>query len=228
MAQPVYFVGGSKGGVGKSVVSCALLDFLKLKGNRLLLIEADTNNPDVGAAYSEEVETVGLDLDDGDGWIELLNLLESKPEATAIINTPARNNQAVRSYGETLNTTLKALQREMTTLWVINRQRDSLELLKGFLETIENSQIVVVRNLHHGSEAKFELYNSSQLRREVESDRGGRTVNFPDMADRVADDLNCKRLSIARGIESLPIGNRAELERWRREYSKVFAGVIHD
>jgi hypothetical protein len=46
------------------------------------------------------------------------------------------------------------------------------------------------------------------------------------MADRVSDDLYSKRLSIARAMVDLPLGNRAELRRWLRETEKVFSGVV--
>jgi hypothetical protein len=210
------------------MVSMALIDHLCMEGNSPLLVEADTTNPDVWKAYSEEIETECCDLDDADGWIELLNLLDGKPDKTVVINTPARNNQAVKAYGETLSTTLKTLNRKMVTLWVINRQRDSLELLSQYLETMQNSEIAVVCNLHHGSEAKFELYNSSKIRELVETERHGKSLTFPDLADRVADDLNGKRLSIAKGVATLPLGNRVELERWRRECRKMFLEVVHD
>jgi len=42
--KPIYWVGGSKGGVGKSLVTMATLD---TSGETLLLIECDTSNPDV-------------------------------------------------------------------------------------------------------------------------------------------------------------------------------------
>jgi MinD superfamily P-loop ATPase len=47
MAPNIYWVGGGKGGVGKSMVSMALLDYLLSKGVPALLVESDTSNPDV-------------------------------------------------------------------------------------------------------------------------------------------------------------------------------------
>ena len=74
---------------------------------------------------------------------------------------------------------------------------------------------------------KFELYNGSKIRSAVES-RGGQSLNFPDLADRVSDDLYSKRLSIAKALKELPIGNRAELSRWQGEVKKTLGAVIHD
>jgi hypothetical protein len=72
---------------------------------------------------------------------------------------------------------------------------------------------------------KFELYNASKVREKVES-RGGKSVTLPDLADRVADDLYVKRLTLSAAAKSLPIGNRAELDRWRGEVRKLLAEVV--
>lgn len=223
--QPrIYLVGGSKGGVGKSLVSMAVLDHLQAAGQRVLLVESDTSNPDVWKAYQNDVRCELVNLDDADGWIQLVNLCDELRDHAVLINTAARNNQGVSAYGTTLNNTLDELGRELITLWVINRQRDSVELLKEYLETIQATTVHVVRNGHFGEEAKFELYNGSKLRVAVE-ERGGRSVMFPDLADRVSDDLYTKRLAIGNALKVLPIGNRAELLRWRGEVGKMLAEI---
>lgn len=56
------------------------------------------------------------------------------------------------------------------------------------MSAIPNADVHVVRNGHFGEEKKFELYNSSKVRTAVE-ERGGQSVTFPDMADRVSDDI---------------------------------------
>ena len=111
------------------------------------------------------------------------------------------------------------------TLWVINRQRDSLELLQDYIDAIPNSTVHVLKNGYFGADSKFELYNGSEVKSSVEK-QGGRSLLFPDMADRVSDDLYSNRLSIARAWQTMPIGNRAELRRWLEEVSKVFAPVV--
>ena len=43
----VFYVGGSKGGVGKSLFSFALVDYLLDRNTNILLVDTDTDNPDV-------------------------------------------------------------------------------------------------------------------------------------------------------------------------------------
>jgi hypothetical protein len=202
----------------------ALVDHLLEQGESVLLVESDTSNPDVWKAYKDAVDAHLLNLDEADGWIELVNLCDSAPKSVTVVNTAARNNRGVSAYGQTLNSTLADLKRKLVTLWVINRQRDSLELLKEYMGAIPNAEVHVVRNGYFGEEKKFELYNGSNLRKAVE-DKGGKSVTFPDLADRVSDDIYSKRLSIARAGKELPLGNRAELSRWKGEVAKVLSGV---
>ncbi len=225
MSKPIYLIGGSKGGVGKTLVTMAAVDYLQGQNESVLLVESDTSNPDVWKAYGETVETVLVNLDEPDGWIELVNLCDSKPDSTIVINTAARNNTGVSAYGGTLSSTLAELKRKLVTLWVINRQRDSLELLKEYMEAIPNADVHVVRNGYFGEEKKFELYNSSVLRTKVE-ELGGKSVTFPDLADRVSDELYTKRMSIEKAAVEMPIGNRAELSRWRGEVKKMMGQVV--
>lgn len=226
MAKNIYLVGGSKGGVGKSLVTMALVDFLQNRGETLLLVETDTENPDVWKCYGKLVETHMVNLDEADGWIELVNLCDSKPESTVVINTAARNSKGVSAYGETLGATLAELKRKLVTLWVINRQRDSIELLKSYMESIPSATVHVVRNGYFGDEKKFELYNESKTRKAVE-EKDGKSVTFPDLADRVSDDIYSKRMSIEVANKELPLGNRAEILRWRGEVKKVLSEVAH-
>jgi hypothetical protein len=226
MAKPIYMIAGSKGGVGKSCVCVGVIDTLKAHGENIVLIESDTSNPDVWKMYKDHLKTVLIDLDDANGWIDFINACDEHQDAAIIVNTAARNNRGVAAYGETLNNTLAELQRELITMWVINRQRDSLELLGEYMHSLTDSRIHVVRNGYYGEEQKFELYNGSKLRSQVEK-AGGKSITFPDLADRVSDDLYSKRLSIDVAMKLLPLGNRAELTRWRNEVHKVVGGALY-
>ena len=227
MSTPIVIIGGGKGGVGKSTVSIGTIDTLLARGDTVHLIESDTSNPDVWKMYRDEIETSLIDLDGANGWIELVNVCDTYPDAIVVLNTAARNNHGVKAYGATLNSTLTELQRNLITLWVINRQRDSLELLNDHMAALTCSRIHVLRNGYFGEEQKFELYNASKLRTQVEH-AGGKSLTFPDLADRVSDDLYSKRLSINAAMQTLPLGNRAELARWRREVHKVISEAVHD
>lgn len=222
--HPIYLVGGSKGGVGKSMVTLALADYLQRQGIHAALLETDTSNPDVMKALRDEINCAAYDLDDADGWIGFVNFCDAHQGAAVIVNTAARNQTGVTRYGGTLARTLSELERQLVVLWVINRQRDSLELLHIFGQTFPDTLTYVVRNGYFGTPDKFTLYQESQLRKTIEMK--GRSLDFPDLADRVADELRSQRISIRKAAEVMQIGQRAELFRWRELCDDMFSKVI--
>ncbi|CAI8691075.1 protein mobD [Burkholderia pyrrocinia] len=218
---PIYMVGGSKGGVGKSFVTLALVDDLQRTDINVVLVETDTSNPDVMKAVHAEIECASCNLDDVSGWIDFVNFCDTHRDAIVVVNTAARSQAGVEQYGGTLASALDELARRLVVLWVINRQRDSLELLLKFGATFPNAITHVVRNGYFGSPDKFTLYRDSQLRNAVEAQ--GQSLDFPDLADRVADELRSQRLSVGKAAQTMHMGERAELLRWRAIYGTMFA-----
>jgi len=227
MEKPILLVGGGKGGVGKSLLSIALVDYVSVTDGRPFLVETDTSVPDVYKTYGGEIGADQVNLDEREGWIELLTLVESHPEDTIVVNTGARNQTGVSNFGRTLRKALPQLKRRLIVFWLIDRKRESLELLSDFIETLPEATIIVVRNMYLGTERKFELYNGSKMRAAIEQ-AGGRSLNFPELADRVTDAMNKGRLTIAKAIEELSFGDRMEVERWRDECKEMFAEVIRE
>ena len=230
MNAPILYVGGSKGGVGKSKLAFALIDYLTEKENKILLLETDTSNPDVYKAH-HPYENGNLvckiaDLDVPEGWIELVNVADEHPGHIVVINSAARSNTGIEKYGAMLRETLGELNRELVTFWVINRQRDSIELLRGFLNAFPDALVHVCRNMYFGEPEKFALYNESKAREIIE--RKGLTLDFPDLADRVADKLYSGRVPIKAALAEMPLGDRAELRRWRQKCAEMFQSVLKE
>jgi hypothetical protein len=220
---PIYGIFGSKGGVGKSMTSHAVIDKLLDSGKQILFIETDTDNPDVWRCLERDTEGQAIagvvmhaiSLDERDGWMDLVDIVNEHRDRVVVINTPARMTGAIRKHGGILTESLHELGRRLVGLWVINRQRDAMDQLEEFLELFAGSTVHVVRNGLFGPESKFELYNTSQLRSAIE-ETGGKSITLPDLADRIADALYTQRLAICDALRDMPLGNRAELIRWRK------------
>lgn len=225
---PILYVGGSKGGVGKSKLSFALVDYLLERGRKVLLLETDTSNPDVHKAHKaledENLICGEIDLDGVDGWVEMINQADQLPGHHLVVNSAARSGMGVRKHGGTLREALGELGRELIVFWLINRQRDSLEELRLFHQSFPEAIIHVCRNLYFGGPDKFTRYNESRVRASVEN--GGRTLDFPELGDRVADRMYSDRLSIRSALAAMPIGDRAELRRWRAACAAMFDEVF--
>lgn len=225
MSKPIYIVGGSKGGVGKSIVSMALINYLRGRNEKVVLIETDTSNPDVAKCYQSVVTTELTDLDNKEGWMELVDICGAHEDCVIVVNTAARNNDGVAAYGRTLMSTLPELNRKLVTLWVINWQKDSLELLSDYLAAVPNGELHVLKNAYFGADSKYERYNKSEIGKVVEN-RGGKARMFPDVADRVSEQLYSERIPIEVAAKEMTIGNRAELRRWLECVNGLFDEII--
>jgi hypothetical protein len=224
MNQPIIIVNGSKGGVGKSLTTMALLDYFSVKHQFVKLIDADTNNPDVFRCYGRITEGEIVDLNDVDGWIRMVNLADATPFKAVVVNTPAQNNACVHKHASILLDSLRELARPLITLWVINRQRDSLELMKDYMDHMGDNRLHVICNGYFGEEQKFELYHSSPVREAVAA-LGGKSLFLPDLSDRVTDDLYGKRITLVEAVDQLKLGDRAELHRWRASVAAMFTEI---
>jgi MinD-like ATPase involved in chromosome partitioning or flagellar assembly len=226
MNKPIYYVGGGKGGVGKSMVSMALLDYLAHeKGENTYLVETDTSNPDVYKTYAEEVPAMLLNLDKEEGWLDLINVADANREAAIVINSAARNADGVNTYGELLNETVAEMKRKLIVFWVINRNRDSVELLKEFMNTITNADIHVIKNLYFGRDDEFTLYNGSNTRAEIER-RGGKSLSFKRLAECVSTQIYNERISIETAMNKMPYSSSLALKLWRRQVRDMFDAAI--
>lgn len=219
MKNEISLVSGAKGGVGKSLVTMGLLDFLI--DRKPALLETDAANPDVGKSYHKEVSRfAALDISHSEAWIDLANFLEAT-ESPVVINAAAGlgSSDSVKNLGDGL----AELERDLKVFWVLNTQRDGLNLLRSFLDEVEGAERIKVHAVLNGFFGKpedFRLFNESLKDRIVE--RGGVILDFPVLAKRCVDPFYTDRLSIAKAIETAAFGNRLELQRWRKLVHEMF------
>jgi hypothetical protein len=223
----IIYVGGDKGGVGKSMVSIALCDYLKhLVKTPVLLIETDTENPDAAKCLEGEVDAVlGADTSTPEGWQDLLNTIEAKGDTiTTVINAGARDNRAMQKFGMFLTAGAAELKATLIAGWVINAERDSLIALRHFLEFYPG-KIFVIGNQFFDESGKFTLYQSSDLRKEIEK-RGGGLLIFPALQPMLAAAIRNDRYSPEVQSRDGPLFQRIVIDRWRSGTKDVFQRML--
>ena len=134
--------------MGKSKVGLALIDYLRDREKKVLLQESDTSDPDVYRPISlmRKMPLSARKLI----WVTQMaglscNAARGFPDHTVVINSPDRSNTGMEKYRSMPRESLSELDRKRIIFWVINRQRDSMELLRAFLNT------------YYGPPEKFEL-----------------------------------------------------------------------
>lgn len=224
-AKPIIMVSGNKGGVGKSIVSAAVVEFLTEAGKQVFLVDADTSNPDVGKAYMNQVKTDGFNLSIKDGWQEMGNAIHDHPDHFIVINMRAASDDSMADFGaEMLKLFLPALGRPLVTLWVINTDRECVAALRDYLDIMPTEGLHVVRNLQFGKQDDFSDYNNSKSRKMVE-EAGGKTIDFDALGTRCSRWLRSEEATIARGIKEMAFGDRIELQRWQHAVNSELAKI---
>lgn len=217
----MYVVGGGKGGVGKSMTAMAMLDWLlhERKAENVALIETDDSNPDVFKSYAEVdgITPTVRNLDTEAGWVLLMNEMPewAKTQTQVVVNTAARATPTLAKYLPDLLSGANELGIRVELIWPINRQHDSLGLLKNVMDAVPEIPVVVVRNLYCGTADKFVRFEESKLRHKV------RVIDLPDLNDLVADAVYSNRMPLHEG-ERLKFGERMALKRFRNEAAEQF------
>ncbi len=218
----IIFIGGGKGGVGKTIISMTVVDTLLTRGEQVVFVDSDDSNPDAYKSLKAVAPSVVLNLDTEDGFMALSNLIESNPKACIVVNTAARATKHIVKHGGIIIDTANELKREIVMLWPINRQRDSVELLAEALDGTEGEFAThAVINTYWGAPEKFMRFNNSNQKNRVTS-----VVVFPELNDMVSDKLNDERLALSNAEGGMTIAERSVLLRFRKAANEALNGVL--
>ena len=221
MTTKIIIIGGGKGGVGKSMVTMATIDALLTDNESITVIESDDSNPDVYKAVNGTVHCEVCNLDDQSGYITLGEIIERNKSEWIVVNSAARATSGLIEHSGLLADVVRELGRELIMVWPVNRQRDSLELLKTFLDKAKGyTETYAVINTYFGMAEKFSRY-FAPLTEDEQKDTTRKpklrewvtgTIVFPELNDLVADKLT--------------LAERSALRRFR-EGSKTALDVIY-
>jgi hypothetical protein len=234
MKDTIFYVGGGKGGVGKSIVSLALVQYLidKYGGYKTVhLIETDESNPDVGRVYRGKIPVSTAILDeDEDGWLYMAGVIEQSRDTLFVINSAARSNMGIRKNGGNLVSVLESgrVPFDFVVFWPINRQKDSISLLESFLGYVTYGPVFPIRNNYFGEPDDFALYAKYVESSAILKSRITKTLDFPALADIIADDFYTGGKTIPETIQNLGAFAGQSFTSWRNRAYEMFenAGVF--
>ena len=196
---------GDKGGVGKSTMARATLDYHLRNDHQIIAVDADTQNPQLHRGYKDTMTVHRIDVFGRDGYDQILNLFAENDGSDLLIDLPAGAgrtlNRLVNDFG--LGDALADLNARMTLAFGINRGKDSLIALKETFDLTNKLPIdyVVIKNLYFGSPERFERFNQSKTRNAI-SENGGIELELPELFDSVYDVLDEKNLPFKDAVQS--------------------------
>lgn len=158
----IHFIGGEKGGVGKSVLSRILTQYFIDEGLPLQAFDGDLSNKTLSRFYGDYAKAVDLaSFEDADLMIE--GAVEAGQDI--IVDLPAQNARDLDKWFK--DTELLTLAGELglkIRLWhVMDDGTDSVRLLDKLLDTHgEEANYVIVRN--HGRGKDFRTFDESETK----------------------------------------------------------------
>lgn len=223
------FVDGDKGGVGKSLVARALVQFYleqpATSRPRLVVFDADHSNPDVcgrdGLTAGDGVLSTGLiDLATEAGWIDFAGRLETvrNLDCRVIVNMPAQIGSVFDGSIGIVSEVLR--EAHGVPVWVLSRTRESITALEHRVRHLPARYAagLAVRNLFFGEADKFALWEASPLRETLLDAGGWRETALPELNDQLLVMMGRRPIHevLRLGIDQhpLPLGYRLALRSW--------------
>ncbi len=225
--RDVIYVGGGKGGVGKSVVASIAIEQYIDKNEKPILIETDDNNPDVYKQYRKilgdgmkgDGNAYAYDADVPEGWHEITRVIAENPDATVVINGRAADRKNVKRYGEIFEPW------NAIVLWVVVNEPDGLLTLKEFSKLYPEIKVCVVLNGHWGTgncpEEGFTYWAGHDMKNHYPS------VYFPDNINaRILIDRAKNKASYHEVYDAMHIGEKVFADIWLKKAKKTIAQAV--
>jgi CobQ/CobB/MinD/ParA family nucleotide binding protein len=218
----IHFIGGEKGGVGKSVVARLLAQSFVDRSLPFVAFDADRSNAALLRYYSDFSKQVDLDrLESAD------QILESAigSDRPILVDLPAQSHRALSRWFEQTDVVRCAREEGVSLVFwhVTDGGFDSVTHLERLLETLGGSvQFVVVENL--GRSKDFSQFDASPARQRL-LELGGRVVALPELDASVMYKIDRFGSSFWAAINTSD-GPRA-LSRLERRRAKVWLDRAH-
>lgn len=214
----VHFVGGEKGGVGKSMTARVLAQYYIDKDTPFLGFDCDSSHATFSRFYSDFASPIIIGEEDSlDG---MLASIEEYPERDLIIDLAA---QAAEPLGKWIEETdVFGLLDEMgyqVCLWhVMDDGADSVALLDKLLEHYPQDSVdfVIVQNLGRGTD--FSRFQKSDTYKKA-LERDALIIELPKLQTKLTQKIdfnNSSFWSVANDRSIMNIAERQRMKVWLR------------
>ena len=189
----VYFIGGEKGGVGKSLVARVLAQYFIDRNLPLLGFDTDRSHGALLRYYADF--TAPAALDDQDSLDPVIEHALEQPERRILVDLAAQTQQSVSKWFDDADVLGIARENGIELTWwqVMDAGRDSVDLLRQWLDQFGGKlRLVIVLNEIRGE--RFELLEASGQRQRAEA-LGATVVSLRHLSDATMQKIDEKNSS---------------------------------
>jgi hypothetical protein len=221
----VHWIGGEKGGVGKSVVARLLVQYWIDRAIAFRAFDTDRSHGALLRYYSGYAEPL-----DPTRFEELDRIVDAieEPVEEVVVDLAAQTESDVEAWlasGEVIPL-FERLGHELWWWYVIDDGKDSVRLLSRRLDRLERG-VHPVCVLNRGRGRDFMLFDEAKLADRV-LQRGGDLIEIPELHPRSMLKMDAYDKSFWAAIHNEDPEEGPCLARMERERAKVFIRRSHD
>lgn len=217
----IHFIGGEKGGVGKSVVARVLAQYFIDREIPFTGFDTDQSHGSLRRFYADYAQPVAIDR--YEGLDRIVEAAVEQPERRIIVDLAAQTHQFIARWIE--ESGLLELREELAiapTLWhVMDSGRDSTDLLAALLDRFgDRLPLVVVLNEVRGADFSI-LESSGALDRAREA--GAKVISLRRLQDSTMHKIDANNTSFwaatnraGKDLASLGLLERQRAKTWLR------------
>lgn len=222
----INFIGGEKGGVGKSVTARVLAQYFIDKAVAFTGFDTDRSHQSFQRFYADYASPVVVDS--FEGLDQIVAGFEDNPQQSVIVDLAAQTSAPLARWIRDAD--LLALFADMgisVNFWhVMDDGRDAVELLSVLVDTYgDGPNYVVVQN--HGRGANFSLLRQSEALQKAQA-AGAQLIELPSLHEtsmRRIDQHNLsfwKAVNNRQGPDALGLLERQRVKIWLKNSYEVF------
>lgn len=220
----VHFIGGEKGGVGKSMTARVLAQYYIDHQWPFLGFDCDASHGTFSRFYQDYASAVVVGDDDSlDG---MLSAVEEHPERDLIIDLAAQSAQPINRWVEETDVFGLLNELGMQVVWwhVMDDGADSVTLLEQVLDRYQGQpvSIVVVQNLGRGD--SFERFQQSKVYQQAVTQEAA-VIELPRLHTKLTQKIDFNNSSfwaVANDRSLMNIAERQRMKVWlRKSYEQL-------
>jgi len=220
----IHFIGGEKGGVGKSVVARLCAQYCIDKALPFAAVDADASHGALLRFYRDYTRPVDLSRFES---VDEILALAAEPAARVLVDLPAQSERALSAWlaeGGVID--LAAETDVRLVFWhVIDDGKDALTTLERlFARHGDRVRYCVVKNLGRGKD--FSLFESSRVRATAER-LGAAIIELPELNATAMQRIDRQDASFWSAVNTAQVGADA-FTRMDRQRIKVWLTAAYE
>ena len=223
----IHFIGGEKGGVGKSLTARVLAQYMIDKEIPFLGFDTDRSHGALMRFYEGFASPVVLDK--REAFDVVVEAATENPERRILVDLAAQTHEPLVQWIDDAGVIELAQELGITlTYWhVMDAGKDSVDLLGKLLDRVGASlQYVLVRNQVRG--ADFAVLDQSGLQDKATA-LGAKLITLKKLHEGVANKIDADSSSFWKATQSEPAGlglmDRQRLKMWLRDAYREIESV---